>query len=72
MAAHRPHLNRFHHPGDRERIRQAADLLPVVGKERPRTQEEAVFLVAFLDNPSPASEFRSRQNPAPEIRDSGP
>jgi hypothetical protein len=39
--------------------------MPVVGQEHPGTQEEAVFLAAFVDYPAQAGELRSRENPAP-------
>ena len=47
----RPHLNRFHHPGDRERIRRIENRMPVVGQEYPGTQQEAVFLAASWITP---------------------
>ena len=51
--------------GDRERIRRMENRLPGVGQKHPGTPEEAVFLAAFVDNPTPAGEFRGRENPAP-------
>ena len=38
--------------------------MPVVGQQYPGTEEEAVFLAPFVDNPAQAGEFRGRENPA--------